>query len=217
MKVSDLINAINIYDVKVVFDDLEKVGENVCSGGIIYFTPVEGKERDKYEKMYRKDEFVSSSSCIHIPNLSIADIIDLYKNCDGTGIYEWTCKTISEQCENIKNIEEAFLIFVFLHEVGHWKQFVGGKCNVKSFVEMDIELEKENFDKMNELEIQRCERINRGNTCKQTAKERKLAEQYMMEYRRIPKEREADKFAMSKIIDSLDLYYTSLEKSKQSI
>lgn len=215
MNISDLINVINQYDVKVIFDDIEKVKDTIFRGGhIIYFTPVEGKEREKYERKYKKNEFVSTSACIHIPNLTIEEIIDIYKNCDGTGIYEWTCKNITQHCSNIKNIDDAFIVFLFLHEVGHWNQFNELKCNVNSFMEMDIDLEKDNFDKMSELEIRRRERINKGNKCIQTVKERKLAEQYMMEYRNIPKEKEADEFAMAKIDDALKMLYSSFGKGE---
>lgn len=52
---------------------------------------------------------------------------------------------------------------------------------------------------------QRKERINRENKCKLTAREKNLFWQYMKEYRAIPKEKEADKFALSKMEEALHL------------
>ena len=205
MKIRELIDSINIFDVKVSFDDWKTMQLN---GDIIYFTPVDGKERTKYERIYRKEKFVSTSACIHFPDLNVSDIIDIYKNCDGSGMYDFTCNLILEHCKNIVNMDEAFIVFIFLHEVGHWKQFNKLKCNVKLFEEMDMDLEKDNFNKMRELQEQRNERWKRGNTCIQTAKEKRLAEQYMREYRCIPKEKEADEFALTKIKDSLNLLYS---------
>ena len=49
------------------------------------------------------------------------------------------------------------------------------------------------------LEERRQGRIDKGNQCKLTAKEKKLFEQYMKEYRNIPKENEADEFALSQM------------------
>ena len=214
MKIRELIKFVNTFGVKVVFDDLDTVGESLCRGDhIIYFTSVEGKERDKYERMYKKEKFVSTTSCIHIPDSSVSDIIDAYKNCDGSGMYEFTCNMIGENCGNIQNMDDAFIVFLFLHEVGHWNQFNKKQCNVKLFIEMDINLEKENFEKVRELVHKRQERIKKGNTCPQTVKERKLAELYMKEYRSIPKEKEADDFALANIEKSLHLLYQNRKKA----
>ena len=207
MMIRELINSVNTFGVKVVFDDIDKVKESVYKGNhIIYFTPVEGEERKKFERMYTKEKFVSTTFCIHIPDLPISDIIDMYKNCDGSGIYDFICKMILEKCGNIQNMNDAFVIFLFLHEVGHWNQFTEMQCNVKTFIEMDINLEKANFEKVKELENKRQERIKKGSTCLQSAKERKLSESYMKEYRNIPKEKKADDFALANIEKALLLF-----------
>lgn len=45
MQVKDIINAINIFNVKIVFDRPEEVAEKIMSGSsLLYFTPVEGKD-----------------------------------------------------------------------------------------------------------------------------------------------------------------------------
>lgn len=206
MEMQDLINQVNSFGVKVVYDEAAQAAERTMRGvDIIYFTPVDGEEREKYQRMHNKDEFTSTSACIHFPNIHISDVIDTYKNCDGSGIYKYTCDLIQSKCDIDENMDKAFIIFMFLHEVGHWKQFESLKCNVKSFVEMDMELYKSISDKMCDLEKQRFERIGKGSSCEQTAKEKekRLAAQYMEKYRNIPKEKDADEFALREINDVL--------------
>ena len=101
--------------------------------------------------------------------------------------------------------DSSYITFVFLHEMGHWIQFNSLNKNVFDFIQKDLVLEKNNFDKMENLKKQRKERIDRGNKCKLTAREKKLFWQYMKEYRAIPKEKEADEFALSKMEEALQL------------
>ncbi len=205
MEIRDLINKANAFGVKVVYDNKETVKDRIMKGEhIIYFVPVEGDERKKYERTSKKGEFASTSACIHLPDISITDIIDVCKNCDGSGIYDYTCEMIQDKCGTVKNMDDAFIVFMFLHEVGHWRHFDELECRVMRFIEEDKELEEEAFNNLINLEKQRKTRIEKGSTCVQTAKERKLAEQYMKEYRNIPKEKKADEFAQSKIYDILN-------------
>lgn len=62
---------------------------------------------------------------------------------------------------------------------------------------MDLSLEIENFNKVKALHKQREDRIKKGNSCRMTAKEKRMFREYMIEYRNIPKEKDADEFALN--------------------
>lgn len=231
MEVRELIGLINIFDVKVVFDKPEKVKDNMVNGNILFFTPVEGDERTRYSNSKRKDDFLSTTASIHIPDLSIEYFINIFE-CDGTGLHEFTKNVIKPYCGKGVPEEIVYVIFLFLHEVGHWFQFNNLGRNVEKFTNLDADEYKDNFNKMQDLQKQHDERLKREyerlqedyawikrdderleeiekRICKLTAKEKRLFRQYMQEYREIPKEKEADEFAFNKIQEILELYKNS--------
>lgn len=207
MELKELIDTINTYGARIIFDSPEDITKEIYYGKFsspLYFTPVEGKERKRYEKMKNQHDFISTTAAIHIADLSIEHIIDLFE-CDGTGICEFTRNIIAPYCNQKIDNNIVYITFVFLHEMGHWIQFNSLNKNVFDFIQKDLVLEKNNFDKMENLKKQRKERIDRGNKCKLTAREKKLFWKYMKEYRAIPKEKEADEFALSKMEEALQL------------
>ena len=103
----------------------------------------------------------------------------------------------------------VYMMFLFLHEIGHWIQFQNMGRKVFAFERKDEELKKENAEKMFSLIQEREKRMKKGNQCSLTAKEKNLLNQYMNEYRNIPMEKEADEFALSQIKLCLDLYKKS--------
>jgi hypothetical protein len=205
MNVIDVINKINHYDVVVKYDSKEDVTRRFLEGNSmpIYFTPVEGKERIKFEKNQRRD-FVSNSAAIHIPDLAVDEMINLFE-CDVTGILNHTKEYLKKYLRD--DIDENIVIisFIFLHEVGHWKQFCKMSCNVWDFINDDLELEKENFEKRKVVLESRKERLQRGNNCILTVKERKKLNEIMEEYRNIPKEKDADIFAIFNMDECLNI------------
>jgi len=205
MQMRELINTINAYNAKIIFYNKTDLDDKLKEGLPIYFTPVEGKELKKYRNIKEKKDFISTTASIYIPDLSIEEFVNLFK-CYGMGLYEFTNNIIKLYCNKGIDNNIVFSIFVFLHEVGHWKQFERMGRNVSTFKSRDYELSEENFNKMTSLSEKRNERIAKGNTCILTAKEKKLFNQYMTEYRNIPKEKEADEFALSQIESALKLY-----------
>ena len=205
MDVKELINSINTFNVKIVYDTQLETKNNLKNGKPLYFTPVEGKEKSVYHNKKNKGDFVSSTASIHIPNLSIEYLINIFE-CDGTGIHELIKNTINPYCNLGVPKDVVYVIFLFLHEVGHWQQFINLGKNVEKFSNLDIDARKDNFTKFNQLEQSRHERIKKGNDCPLTFNEKKLCQQYMQEYRDIPMEREADEFALSQMLEVLTLY-----------
>ena len=120
MNISEVIKIINNFNVNVIFDDLINVKEKILGGqSIFYFTPIEGKEKRKYERMSDKSKFISSSSTIHIVDLDISNLFELFE-CDVTGIHEYTKNVIKPYCDMGVSEEIVYVIFLFLHEVGHY-------------------------------------------------------------------------------------------------
>ena len=211
MQMFNLIEKINIYGAKVIFDRMEDVARSIFTGNhIIYFTPVDKREEKIYEHCGNIDDFKSKTASIHIPDLSVQDFINIYE-CDGTGLYEYTKGIIAPFCNKGVPEDIVYITYLFLHEVGHWMQFIDMDRNVTQFINWDAEAEKQNAIKMKSLEEQRRERIQRGSKCILTAKEKKLFNQYMYEYREIPKEKNADDFAFKEIQSALDIYVKMIE------
>lgn len=209
MQVKDLIETINVFNANIIFDKPDAVKDEILAGNSpLYFTPVEGKERKKYENITNKQEFKSTTAAIHVIDLSVRELVNIFE-CDGSGIYEFTNIIIEPYYNEKVSRDIVYVIFLFLHEIGHWMQFDNMNKRVSEFLNKDIELEKENFDKVAALKKQRQERICKGNTCILTAKEKRLFRKYMQEYRNIPKEKEADEFALSRMQMALDLYKNS--------
>lgn len=51
MQIKELIDIINIYDIKVIFDNAEDVAEKIMKGtSPLYFNPVEGSERKNIKR-----------------------------------------------------------------------------------------------------------------------------------------------------------------------
>lgn len=210
MEIVELIQIINqTYNTTVIFDDPIKCANREPNNDfLIYFTPMNEVERRKYKKSQNR-EMVSSTPEIHILNLPMRDFVNVYEN-DETGIFDETKKMIAPFLSDDISFDIIFTTFLFLHEVGHWMQFkkVGG--NVFQYINIDIALEQENFNKVSTLIKQREERIRKGNTCVLTVKEKTLFRTYMLEYRNIPKEKEADQFA----IDNMNLALELITHSK---
>lgn len=206
MNISEVIKIINTFNVNVIFDDLINVKEKILGGqSIFYFTPIEGKEKRKYERMSDKSKFISSSSTIHIVDLDISNLFELFE-CDVTGIHEYTKNVIKPYCDMGVSEEIVYVIFLFLHEVGHYNQFENMGRKVEEFINKDLALYEENFKKVEELQSRRRERIYKGSDCSLTYKERSELEKYMKEYREISKEKEADDFALKNIENVLSEY-----------
>lgn len=208
MQVKDIINIINSFDVKVIFDRPEEVVYKIMNGGSpLYFTPVEGKEREKFKNLKNNQEFISTSAAIHIIDLSVKDFINIFE-CDGTGVHQFTKNMIKPYCN--KGIQEdiIYVIYLFLHEVGHWTQFEKMNRNVVQFISKDFNLTENNSDKMHALKNQN--HITSDNKCDLIARKKRLLGQYMQEYRNIPKEKEADEFALREIEKVLKTCKSSL-------
>ena len=108
--------------------------------------------------------------------------------------------------------EIVYVIFLFLHEVGHYNQFENMGRKVEEFINKDLALYEENFKKVEELQSRRRERIYKGSDCSLTYKERSELEKYMKEYREISKEKEAQ---CIELLDHHFLFFLFGDHSKE--
>ena len=132
METKDLICSINNFEANIVFDKNRSYREIANGQSPFFFTPVEKGERKRYEKSENKNEFTSTTAAIHIMDSSVEEIEKLFK-LDDSGIYEYTCKMIRPYCKGVVDIKIGLVLFQFLHEVGHWNQFMSFDKNVAAY------------------------------------------------------------------------------------
>lgn len=205
METKDLICSINNFEANIVFDKNRSYREIANGQSPFFFTPVEKGERKRYEKSENKNEFTSTTAAIHIMDSSVEEIEKLFK-LDDSGIYEYTCKMIRPYCKGVVDIKIGLVLFQFLHEVGHWNQFMSLDKNVAAYTTWNYEQEKNNYEKMRALKDSVLQRQAREKDNRLSAEERMLFRQYTEEYRNIPKEKEADEFALSYLKETIDKY-----------
>lgn len=202
IRCKSLINAVmeelNITHIPVVFDTL-----TVVNKGLLAFLSVidDEAERKKYELLSdeEKKTYQTQSAKIYFPDLSVWDFIDMLK-CDGSGLYDKTLDIARKiDMKTACNLNIRCVLFTFLHEVGHWFQLI--RLGVYEYINMDKELSEKNAKAI--LAI--CNGIRRSpkNAGKKKismdADDKKRLRQLQDEYREIPKEKEADKFAADKM------------------
>ena len=123
MRLKDLTNVINIYNANIIFDKPEKVAMKIMArNSPLYFSPVDEKERTIFENMKDNHDFTSSTAAIHIIDLSVEELVDIFE-CDGTGNHDFTNKIIEPYCDGKIEKNIKYTTFLFLHEIGHWIQF----------------------------------------------------------------------------------------------
>ncbi|MFT9057037.1 MAG: hypothetical protein ABF449_10540, partial [Ethanoligenens sp.] len=140
--------------------------------------------------------------------LLVRELVEILE-CDGTSTLEITKDILSSFFSDDISEDVVIVMYIFLHEVGHWIQFAGMSNKVEAFSNEDIELSKAISNKMQQAVIQRNERKMRGNSCPLTAKEKALFKQLSLEYRKIPKEKDADKYALEHIKEAIVKFYNN--------
>lgn len=111
-------------------------------------------------------------------------------------------------------IEIKFILHIFLHEVGHWRQLLNVDRCVEEFMEIDSEREKENHEK-SVLLLQKIRHENpKGEN---NISDDDMAELIRLEneYRKIPKEADADEFARN-MMEQMDIESFLEKLDKQS-
>lgn len=209
MQVKELIDTINKENVPVIYESADVVCEKILTGTLRFpvFSVFEGEERKEYEHCKNQGDFISHSACIHMPDIAVDEMAQIFK-CNA---YKDEDSTYGDMLQTIQpylraNIPEDITVvcFAFLHEVGHYRHFESLGFRAKAYMDLDLSLYEEHNRKMNELDMARRERMERGITCLLTAREKATLAELNAEYRRIPNEARADEFALSHLPRALD-------------
>lgn len=215
MKTKELINIINIYNAPVVYDDREELEDKIKkeTGTVlpIYIALLDDIQRKEFEKCKDKSTFVTTTAAIHLPDLTLSQLVELLE-CDGASTFDDTKKQLVSFLD--MNIPEnvVYVSYLFLHEVGHWFQLTYMQMKVESYMNEDIEKYRDNFNMMQEVWLERKQRLNKEDInnpitqCNLTFREKQKLVRLQNEYRNIPKEKSADEFAIKNLGRILDVY-----------
>ncbi len=204
----EIINAaitnLQLADIQVIFDSEVILEQNLQRNGQIVFLHAidDYHERKAYEAKTEseKSSYITQSPRIHFPDLSVEKLIAMFQT-DISGVYKDTSEIVNHIHMKFPcPIEIRSILFMFLHEVGHWYQLMQ-KCNgrVKEYSETDRDLSEKNF---NETQALHRKIINRYPNKQEQHEIRRLQN----EYRQIPKEADADTFAKAKM-QEVDIAY----------
>lgn len=193
MSISKIVDKVNIFNAPVgYYTEAEMLKKLRINPNLIFFTPVEGDERKQFQNLSvtQQEDFISTTARIYLPDISARYLENTFKDCDQSGVYDITVANIKNHCEVDSVSAEEFIVFLFLHEVGHWRQFINNGSHPKAFVDMNLEMYKKNYNGSRNAE-KSCD----------IARFKELA----LEYRNIPKEVEADNFAFEHYADAVAL------------
>ena len=194
--ISEVLQDLNL-NISVNYYPDYQIKENLRTHGQIMFFSAIGDEAER--KSYKslspaeQDSFVTKSPCIHFPHLTVFNLIELLKSDEGT-VYEETRNTANNvKMQAACSLEVRCLLFIFLHEVGHWNQLMNDfHGRVKEYSDTDLEEEKRLHDEQNELQRRITGR-------RPTQQEKQTMKRFQEEYRQIPKEKYANMFAEKKM------------------
>lgn len=199
---------LKMQSVKIVFDSKKIATERFLQGkDLIYFLVMDETEEERYERKYDKSSYKAKSPSIHIPDFTVDELLDVFKE-DVTGAYDRTCHYLETvQMKSECPIELKFVLYIFLHEVGHWEQLKRVDGYVSKYIEDGIELAKENYEKSALL----YQKIKENNLNLKDGEKPWISKSDMQElirleeeYRQIPKEADADNYA-KKIMEEMDI------------
>lgn len=196
-------------DIKVNYYNEDQLCERLSSP--IFFSCANDEERRRYERCNNKSACVSTTPSINIPDLTIREIVNLLE-CDGSGLLSTTKKMIKDFLSTKISDDIVIFTFLFLHEVGHWDQFHRMSYNIDAFTKLDREKSEQNHNKWLKVISQINKRKHNGEEISLTEKEKFLLEQVSNEYRNIPKEKEADNYALKHLRIILSDYHDELIK-----
>lgn len=195
---------LKLQHVLVCYDSKKDVVNRIKTGAhIVYFSIIDNiAEREKYEnktEMAQK-EYKTKSPMIHFPDLTVNEISEVYK-CGIEDEYQRVALLLEKKNISIRS-ELAFVCFLFLHEAGHWYQLHQKNRLVKMYLEDGIEQEKQIFESQNEIMnriLSRNGAMLLDSDTSITKKEKEIYHDLQVKYRKIPKEAEADEYALSMI------------------
>ena len=192
-----IIRRIDMYDAKIIYDKYEPFSNK---NSLLFFSALEGSERTEFEHLSdeEKKTYISNSSAIHIPKVSIDEFYRDYKTVDSLTV-EFTLDIIFSLVPEIKcthdRYADAFALFCILHELGHWNHFLNCGKNVYRYID-DATEAKKIFD---ERKILQSKLLQAPLITDKLHKEARL---WIHKYHDVPGEKIADDFARDHFLDN---------------
>lgn len=233
--INTAVESLNLHDISLEFypqSVIEQAIEQGSMGNLVYMHAMSDTEEEKiYNNLpdEEKTSYRTKSAKIFFPDVSVDYFIRVLK-CDKSGMYDRTCE-IANESTNLVNtsvntsvnkpanthsniaiacpIEIKCILFIFLHEVGHWVQLSKKfDWRIKEYADWNAVEEKQSFDQ------QQLVFLNRESPYGLTHTEKAELERLQKKYRQIPKEANADDFAKKKLGELLGGLVGCLERTE---
>ena len=233
--INTAVESLNLHDISLEFypqSVIEQAIEQGSMGNLVYMHAMSDTEEEKiYNNLpdEEKTSYRTKSAKIFFPDVSVDYFIRVLK-CDKSGMYDRTCE-IANESTNLVNtsvntsvnkpanthsniaiacpIEIKCILFIFLHEVGHWVQLSKKfDWRIKEYADWNAVEEKQSFDQ------QQLVFLNRESPSGLTHTEKAELERLQKKYRQIPKEANADDFAKKKLGELLGGLVECLERTE---
>lgn len=204
MLISEIINKINDFDINIEYIDFDKESSKTISP--FTFVTVNREERGEYLKCEDKKKFISNTCYLLIMDNDACNFIDLLKKRDVSGTWAYTYKLIKPFTNKGVAVDVCCIIFMFLHEMGHYKEFLEHGKKVFDYSQLYLSSYKKYHDELNQI----SEKINfasrKADSSVVTKNDLKKMNNLQKFYRNIPKEKNADKYAIENMPQYLEKY-----------
>lgn len=185
-KIADTVNDENAKIHYYVYD------ENEMSDHLMYLKVVSDDERKTYNGLSdeEKKEYVSTSSEIYLPKMSVDNCVRIYTECVVSYDYQYTYNKVINLAEIEKNdINVAVVLYMVLHEFGHWHDLASKGNKVYAYSEASVNEGEKACKFGNEVQS----RLSYKTTFDE--KDMELLKQATLMYHSIPVEQKANQYA----------------------
>lgn len=206
MKIKELFGIICPEEYKNITIETEDIinSEDINGKLTMAFSVLNEEERGVYEASVNKQDFIGSSESIKVYNVEVGKFYCLIKDKDDSGLYNIVMKKLQKYCNTTISAAYVLVTHMLLHELGHYQQYIERNKNVYDYTSWNEKEERENYYKRVELNKQIQDRIDKKILPYSPNKyERIQLMKLNKEYRNIPKEREADKFAYARMEEAI--------------
>ena len=183
-KIADLVNEIGATIHYYVFN------KSANYNYIFYLKAISDSNKGTYESLsdIDKQKYISTSAQLYMPKLSVDGCARVYQ--DGTYEYEYTldrvCKIIQPSKEDFNT---AIILYMILHEFGHWNDFLLKDKKVYSYSMADYKQAKEVWDYKVKVQRELAFKTSYGK------KDLEMLKNYTIKYNSVPSEQRANNYA----------------------
>ena len=184
MRVRELIEKINIKNVPIYYYSFN---ERNIPRFLVYIDVLrDPKEIELYDSLSNKEDYISNSAALCFPDITLEEIIKFQKKFD-PNTYNFKITKITSILGSDLNKESkdlAFLIYLILHEFGHWDDFERMGKKPYLFINQDCEILNALNAKKNIME--KDFRMSKNKT---------VRNKWIKDYNEVPVEKKANDYA----------------------